>query len=39
VVLHAVADDTYDLCVMRSFAVSLWEWLAETAGAVAAGRP
>lgn len=35
VVLHVSAEDTYDLYVLRSFATSLWEWLAD----VGAGPP
>ena len=35
VVLHATADDTYDLYVLRSFAASLWEWLVDSSAGVA----
>jgi hypothetical protein len=34
VVLHARGADTYDLYVQRSFAASLWAWLADAAAGV-----
>jgi sarcosine oxidase subunit gamma len=31
VILHAIAEESFDLYVLRSYAASLWEWLADTA--------
>jgi heterotetrameric sarcosine oxidase gamma subunit len=35
VVLHATAEETFDVYVLRSFAASLWTWLADAAQGVA----